>query len=207
MTEKRGGDAVAMKTIGLTGGIACGKSTVAKMLEEMGASVVDADAIGAEVTGPGGPALERIREAFGDAVFSPDGTLDRAALGAAVFSDRKRLEQLNAATHPLIRQKMLERIEDCRKRGASIVVLDVPLLFEAGFDDLADMTLCASASEETQIQRLKARNGLNRREALERIRSQWPLEEKERRCDLVIHTDIPKEELRARVGELYLERL
>lgn len=193
-----------MRIIGLTGGIACGKSTIAKMFRELGASVVDADAVSARLTGPGGAALGGIREAFGEDVFFPDGTLDRAALGAIVFSDAARLEALNAVTHPLIRERMLEEIESCRKSGASIVLLDVPLLFEAGFDDLAEVTLCASAPEERQIERLKARNGLSRREALERIRSQWPLEEKERRCDIVISTDIPMKELRDKVRKLYL---
>lgn len=193
-----------MKIIGLTGGIACGKSTIAQMLRELGASVVDADAVSAQLTAPGGRALAPIREAFGDGVFFPDGAIDRRTLGAIVFSDAEALGRLNAATHPLIREKMLEEIETCRKMGASIVVLDVPLLFEAGFDDLADVTVCASAPEAVQIKRLKERNGLSREQALARIRSQWPLSEKERRCDAVIQTDVPLEELRARVRERYL---
>lgn len=193
-----------MKIIGLTGGIACGKSTIAKMLREMGASVVDADAVSAQLTGPGGKALASIRKAFGDSVFFSEGTLNRQALGAIVFSDAEALEKLNTATHPLIREKMLEEIENCREMGASIVVLDVPLLFEAGFDDLADFTVCASAPENVQLERLKERDGLTREQALARIRSQWPLPEKERRCDAVIQTEVPMTELRAKVCEMYL---
>ncbi len=194
-----------MKIIGLTGGIACGKSTIASLLRAMGALIVDADAINDQLTGPGGDALPLIRDAFGDYVFYPDGTLNRPVLSSIVFQNEEALEKLNAATHPLIQKQMLEEIETCRKMGTLVVVLDVPLLFEAGLSSLADITVCASAPEEMQIQRLKTRSGLDREQALRRIHSQWPLGEKERRSDIVIHTDKPMEELRRELHALYLE--
>ncbi len=192
-----------MKIVGLTGGIACGKSTVAEMFGELGASVVDADQISHELTSPGGDALPALREAFGDFVFYPDGALNRAVLASMVFQNDEERAKLNAATHPLIHKRMLQEIETCRKMGALVVVLDVPLLFEAGVDDLADVTLCVSAPEARQIERLKTRGGLTREQALSRIRSQWPLEEKEKRSDIILNTDRPVQEVRADVQRLF----
>ena len=149
-----------MKIIGLTGGIACGKSTIASLLKSMGASIVDADAINAQLTAPGGDALPLIEEAFGDFVFYPDGTLNRPVLSSIVFGNEDALQRLNAATHPLIQKHMLEQIETCRKMGALVVVLDVPLLFETGLSSLADVTVCASAPEEKQIERTCRRRSL-----------------------------------------------
>jgi len=111
-----------MKIIGLTGGIACGKTTVANMLRELGASIIDADAISHELTAPGGEALPGIREAFGRLVFFPDGTLNREVLAALVFSNEAERETLNKVTHPLILKRLREDIETCRKMGALIVV-------------------------------------------------------------------------------------
>ena len=194
-----------MKIIGLTGGIACGKSTIASLLKSMCASIVDADAINDQLTAPGGDALPLIEEAFGEFVFYPDGTLNRPVLSSIVFQNEDALQRLNAATHPLIQKHMLEEIETCRKMGVLVVVLDVPLLFETGLSSLADVTVCASAPEEKQIERLKTRSGLDREQALRRIHSQWPLSEKERRSDIIIHTDKPIEELRREVHALYME--
>lgn len=196
---------IHMKIIGLTGGIACGKSTIAGILRDLGASIIDADAINNELTNPGGEALPRIRDAFGDYVFYPDGTLNRPVLSAIVFGNEDELQKLNTATHPLITRRMLSEIETCRKMGALVVVLDVPLLFEAGLSDMANVTVCASAPEDKQVERLKTRSGLSREQALRRIHSQWPLSEKERRSDIVIHTDKPIDELRHEVQKLYLE--
>lgn len=194
-----------MKIIGLTGGIACGKSTIADILRGLGAGIVDADAINNQLTNPGGEALPRIREAFGEFVFYPDGTLNRPVLSGIVFGNDEALQKLNDATHPLITRKMQEQVEECRKMGMLVVVLDVPLLYEAGLQDMADVTVCASAPQELQIERMKQRSGLNREQAMSRIRSQWPLSEKERRADVVIHTDVSLAELRERVHQLYLE--
>lgn len=192
-----------MQIIGLTGGIACGKSTVAAMLRSLGAPVIDADAISRSLTAPGGEALPAIRKAFGDTVFSPDGTLDRKALAALVFSDSAQLEQLNAITHPLILSRMRSEIDRCREAGAPLVVLDVPLLLEAGFDRLCTQTLCVVADEETQIARLSSRDGMTRQEALARIRSQMPVIQKSALCNRSLCTQKPLNNLAAEVEKLY----
>lgn len=196
-----------MKIIALTGGIACGKTTLANMLRELGAPVIDADAISRSLTAPGGKALPAIRKAFGSEVFQNDQTLNRAALAARVFQDPEQLQKLNNLTHPLIIAQMKSEIERCRKSGAPVVVLDVPLLFEAGLDRLADETVCVSAPLPVQLRRLMTRNGLTEEQAMRRIQSQMPLCEKEKLADRTISTDCPLEELRARMGRLYRQWL
>lgn len=192
-----------MRIIGLTGGIACGKSTVAGFLREAGYPVADADAVSHSVTGPEGSALPAIREAFGDAVFHADGTLNRRALAAEVFEHPASLETLNAVTHPLILAEMLRQTREAEENGAQIVIWDVPLLFESGFDKLCDETVCVVAPREEQIVRLALRDGLSREEAVRRIDSQMPLEEKAARCGRVIHTCPTLEELRNEVRSVF----
>lgn len=190
-------------TIALTGGIACGKSTVAGVLRELGAVIVDADEISRSITAPGGCALAPIREAFGDAVFHPDGTLNRPALSAVVFGNADALARLNLITHPLIRQEMERQADNGRKAGAPIVVLDVPLLFEAGMQDMADFVLCVTCPQEVQIARLAERNGFDRETALKRIRSQMPVMEKAAKSHAVLYTDRPQSEVAEDVRKLY----
>ena len=192
-----------MRVIALTGGIACGKTTVAGMLKACGAAVVDADEISRSLTAAGGRALEDIRRVFGDGVFAPDGTLDRAALGAQVFTNEEKRLQLNGILHPMVMDGMKQAVERCREEGAQIVVLDVPLLFEAHMQHMGEMVVCASAPEEVQIARMKSRNGWDREEALRRIRSQMPMEEKRSLSDVVIDTDKPIEMLREEICQLY----
>lgn len=196
-----------MKIIALTGGIACGKTTLANMLRELGAPVIDADAISRSLTAPGGKALPALREAFGGEVFQDGQTLNRAALAARVFQDPEQLRKLNAVTHPLIIERMQSEIERCRKSGAPVVVLDVPLLFETGLDRLADETVCVSAPLPVQLKRLTTRNGLTEEQAMRRIQSQMLLCEKEKLADRTISTDCPLEELRARMSRLYRQWL
>ena len=196
-----------MKIIALTGGIACGKTTLANMLRELGAPVIDADAISRSLTAPGGKALPALREAFGGEVFQDGQTLNRAALAERVFHDPEQLQKLNAITHPLIIERMQSEIERCRKSGAPVVVLDVPLLFETGLDRLADETVCVSAPLPVQLKRLMTRNGLTEEQAMRRIQSQLPLCEKEKLADRTISTDRPLEELRALMGRLYRQWL
>ena len=196
-----------MKIIALTGGIACGKSTLAGMLRDLGAPVIDADAISRSLTASGGKALPAIRETFGGGVFQDDHTLNRAALAARVFQDPEQLQKLNAITHPLIIEQMQSEIERCRDSGAPVVVLDVPLLFETGLNRLADETICVSAPLPVQLKRLMTRNGLTEEQAMARIQSQMPLSEKEKLADRTISTDRPLEELRALMGRLYRQWL
>lgn len=194
-----------MKIVGLTGGIACGKSTIAEMFRGFGASIIDADKISRQLTMPGGEALPAIRNAFSEFVFYPDGTLNRELLADMVFKNEPERQKLNALMHPMIDRRVREEIETCRKMGVLVVVLDVPLLFEVGVDKLADVTLCASAPQELQIERLRTRSGLNREQAMHRINSQMPLAQKEKLADMVIHTNCPEDELRGEVHKLYQE--
>lgn len=192
-----------MRTVALTGGIACGKTTVANMLRDLGASVVDADAISRALTAPGGTALPAICEAFGDTVFHADGTLHRAKLADIVFADEAQRERLNALMHPIIRQKMAQEAEECRKRGADIVVLDVPLLFESHMQDMADIVACVRVPQAVQVSRLKDRDGMTREQAIARIQSQMPLDQKAALSDVVIDTHRPLAAVQQTVSELY----
>lgn len=190
-----------MHIIALTGGIGCGKSTAANTLRELGAGIVDADAISRSLTAPGGAALPAIVEAFGNDVIFADGTLNRKALAAKVFPNRT--ETLNAIMHPLIRGEMENQTEAFRREGKTVVVLDVPLLFEAGMQDMAQVVLCVCAPRKVQIERLRMRDGMTALEAEARIASQMPVEEKAALSDYVISTDRPQQETAAEVVELY----
>lgn len=196
-----------MYIIALTGGIACGKTTVSQMLAERGAAVIDADQISRGLTAPGGRALPAVRETFGDGVFLEDGTLDRARLAKVVFADREAIERLNAIIHPLVQQEMDAQLELCRKNGEQVVVLDVPLLFEAGMQHMGDIVACVTAPQEIQIMRMHSRNGYTREEAMSRIRSQMAVDEKAKRSDVVIDTNCTLDELRTNVEMLYQEWL
>ena len=192
-----------MLTIALTGGIACGKSTVSGILAALGASIIDADQISRALTAPGGDALPAVRETFGDAVFHADGTLNRPALSALVFADKSAIEKLNGIIHPLVKLHMENQLSECRKNGAQVVVLDVPLLFEANMQHMGDLVACVTAPEEVQITRMASRNGYSREEALSRIRNQMPVSEKAARSDVVIDTNKPLGELQKDMENLY----
>ena len=177
-----------MKIIGLTGGIACGKSTIASLLKSMGASVVDADAINDQLTAPGGEALPGIRAAFGPGVFHPDGTLNRRALGAAIFGDAEKRARLDALMQPMILRRIREELERLERAGTEIAVLDMPLLYEVGLDKLCQRVWCVTLPRETQLARLMERDHFTREEAESRLRSQMDPAEKARRADVVIDT-------------------
>lgn len=191
--------------LGLTGGVGCGKSTAAAHLKALGAHVVDADEIARALTAEDGEALDAIRARFGDAVFGPDGALDRRLLGDRIFADVGERRALEAILHPAIQRKMLSEIDEADREGASVVVLDVPLLFETGFDALCDEVWVVTASREQQALRVMARDRLTRAEAEARILSQMPLAEKEARADRVISTGRPIDEVRAELKRLYRE--
>jgi dephospho-CoA kinase len=190
--------------VGLTGGIASGKSTVARMLTDLGATVIDADAIVHELQAPGSPLLAEIVEAFGPQILTADGALDRAALGALVFSDRGARERLEGIVHPKVGVEMLPR-----GSGAKLIVLDIPLLFEGrarGTGTAAQMaldaTILATVPEEVQVERQVERDGCDRDEALRRIRAQLPLEEKQRLADYVIDNSGSRAETERQVREV-----
>ena len=197
-----------MKIIGLTGGIACGKSTVSKALRALGAYIVDADAAAHVLSQPKQPLFNAYVERFGADIVGPGGTLDRAAIARLIFADPALRAEVDAIAHPLIRAEVERRLGAARAAGAKAAVLDVPLLFEAGWDAIPDETWVVMLPEEEQLARLCARNPLmSEREARARIAAQMPLTEKCARADVIIDNSGTKEETQQRVKELWRERI
>lgn len=178
-----------MPLIALTGGIASGKSTIARRLAEHGAVIVDADQIVRDVQSPGSPVLERIAEAFGTAVLAPDGSLDRAALGAKVFGDADLLTRLNAIVHPAVREESQRRFDAALADDAeAVVIYDVPLLVEARVDDPWDLIVVAHAPAEVRRQRLVDLRGMDENAAQDRIDAQVSDDRRLAIADVVIDT-------------------
>lgn len=178
-----------MLLIALTGGIASGKSVVASRLAEHGAVVVDADKIAREVVEPGTPALARIAEEFGPSVIAPDGSLDRAALGAIIFADDAKRSILNQITHPAVLELSQRRFAEAGAADPdAIVIYDVPLLTEVRGRAEFDGVIVVSAPEEVRIERMVSLRGLSRDEAEKRIRSQAPEEERRALADHLIES-------------------
>lgn len=172
--------------IGLTGGIASGKSTVSQMIKEQGIRVVDADVIAREAVAKGTPALQQIVQTFGEDVLLPNGELNRQQLGAIIFSDEEKRKQLNAIVHPEVRKEMLKQRDEGVSQQETFVVLDIPLLFESQLESLVDRIIVVYTTPELQLSRLMNRNDLSEEEALNRIHSQQSLEEKCKKADRVI---------------------
>ena len=193
-----------MILVGLTGGVATGKSTVASMFKQCGAVVIDADQLAYDVVRPGKPAWREIVKTFGKTVLNPDRTFNRQALGAIVFRTPAKRRALEAIIHPRVarEQVRLTRLA-ARKNSQAVVIYDVPLLFEAGIDKRVDQTIVVTAAREAQIARLKKRNGLSGAEALRRIRSQLPMAKKIQQADHVINGTLPRPSLRKQVGQLF----
>ena len=197
-----------MKIIGLTGGIACGKSTVSRALRAHGAAIIDADALAHELSQPGQAIFNAYVERFGRGIVTAGGTLDRAAIAARVFADPAVRTEVDAITHPLIRATAEERLRAARAAEKRAAVLDVPLLFEAGWDTLADETWVVALPEEEQMARLLARDKtMCESDARARIAAQMPLREKCARADVVIDNSGTKEEVREYIGKLWKERI
>ncbi len=194
----------AMILVGLTGGIATGKSTVAGIFKRYGATVIDADALARKVVEPGKPAWREIVETFGKNVINPDRTLNRQALGITVFGHPGKLRQLEQIIHPRVAREQIRLTKQAALNDPrAIVIYDVPLLFEAGIDKRVGATIVVTADRETQIARLKERNDLSRTEALRRIKSQMPLAEKRRRADYVLDGTLPLPQLKQQVRLLH----
>ncbi|MBG9793233.1 dephospho-CoA kinase [Paenibacillus dendritiformis] len=193
--------------IGLTGGIASGKSTVSRLLVERGALLVDADRIAREIVLPGSPALDQIAERFGADMLLPDGSLDRKRLGNVVFANAAERKALEEITHPAIRQEMMtqmRRLEE--EHPQSLVVVDVPLLYESGLTDRFEEIVVVYVPKEIQLERLMRRDGLTEAEASERLRSQWDIEMKRERADYVIDNSKGIEETRQQVEQFLLQK-
>ena len=179
-----------MLIVGLTGGIACGKTTVAQMLVDKGAILLDADIIAREITRPGKPAWHEIVLWLGDRVLKEDRSLDRVQIAALVFSDQSALMRLNAITHPRIIEHFgVKSRELAMGFPDAIQIWDIPLLFEINMHREVDLVLVAAADKGIQINRLKVRDGLLPEEALRRIESQMDMQEKIRRADYVVYNN------------------
>ncbi len=193
--------------LGITGGIATGKSSVAAMFGELGAAVVSADDLARRAVAPGSPALAALVERFGGDILAGDGTLDRAALAAIVFRDAAARADLNRITHPAIAALAEATLGELRASGQRLIVYEAPLLFEAGAASRVDRILVVTADADSQRRRLVARDGIGADEAQARIAAQMPLAEKVRRADHVIDNSGPPERTRAEVEALYRELL
>lgn len=193
-----------MTVIGLTGGIASGKSAVAELLRERGAVIVDSDVLAREAVEPGTPGLEAIRERFGPSVIGPDGRLDRPALAAIVFADAAARADLNATVHPRVRELARRRGAEALASDPDAVVVEViPLLVESGRLDPFDLIVVVDAPVELQRSRLMARNGFSEAEADARIGAQASRAERLAVADAVIANDGDRESLRAQVAQLW----
>ncbi|MBQ7887405.1 MAG: dephospho-CoA kinase [Clostridia bacterium] len=186
--------------IGLTGSIACGKSTVSAYLRALGHAVVDADAISHSLTAPGGAALPLIRESFGDSVFDGD-VLNRRALGSVVFESAEKREALNAILHPMIISAIKAQL-DAHNAPNALIIGDVPLLYECDMAHMFDRVWVVSVPQEVQLDRICMRDGLSLEEAQKRIDAQMPLAQKRALADAVIDTNGPIENTRAQVDRL-----
>lgn len=175
--------------LGLTGGIASGKSTVSHWLAEYGYPIVDADVIARQVVAPGTIGLRQLATLFSPAILTADGALDRQKLGRIVFADRRQLAQLTAITGPLIRQEINRQLVALKHAKKELIVLDVPLLFEGHYQQNADLTMVVYVDGSTQLQRLMIRNHLDEVAAKQRIASQWPLIAKRQMADIVINNN------------------
>jgi dephospho-CoA kinase len=192
-----------MLVVGLTGGICSGKSTVAAMFGRLGAVVIDADRVAHELQAPGQPVYEAIVAAFGDEILADDGRIDRRRLGAIVFGDPAARARLEAILHPALIAECERRIRQAADSGARVCILDAALLIESGRHGRFDAIVLVEASEIIQLERLMARTGISREEAMQRIRAQMPCSEKRRYAHFHIRNDGSLEETERQVREVW----
>ena len=197
-----------MRIIGLTGGIATGKSQVSSILSELGAMVIDADIVAREVVQKGLPAWQQLKDTFGEEYFLSNGELNRRKLGQLVFSHPDELAKLNSITHPAIKAKIEERINDLKVQGYNgIVVVDAALLLEAGWETMVDQVWVVDAPMEKRIERLMNRDNLTRDQALSRINSQMSQQERIAKADKIIYNNSDIDSLREQVLRIWHETL
>lgn len=193
-----------MLTIGLTGGIGSGKSTVAKILAGLGAPIIDADKVGHAIYEPGAPAYADMIAAFGEAILAPDRTIDRKKLGPIVFADPAALKRLNSIVHPRMFARMREMIEGMRAAGErKPIVVEAAILIEANWQPLFDEIWLVVTSREQVIDRIERDRGMQREQTEARIRVQLPDDERRKHATTVITNDGTVEDLRAKVAELW----
>ncbi len=196
-----------MLRVGLTGNIAAGKSTVARVWRAHGATVIDADELSRRVVDPGTPAFAAIAAEWGDRVLEPDGALDRAALRSIVFADPEARERLESIVHPAVAALREEEYREAVARGERVVVADIPLLFEVGMADEFDVIVLVDAPEETRLMRLVGDRGLDADEARRMIAAQMPSELKRARADVVIENAGSLADLEGRAADVWEELL
>lgn len=193
-----------MLVVGLTGGYASGKSTVARIFVEMGAVLIDADELAREVVRPGKPAWSEIVAHFGKGILLENSEIDRKALAEIIFRDEKERERLNSIVHPMVLEEELKAIDEIRgRKPEAIVIMNVPLLIESGHFNYCDRIVVVTVDEETHIKRLMDRDGFTREEAIRRISSQMPLSEKVKYADFVIDNSGSVEETKREVRKIF----
>ena len=185
-SQQRGLGKRKMLIVGLTGGIASGKSTVSEMFRESGAAVICFDELAHAVVEPGRPALEDIRRIFGEEFITPEGGLDRAVMAAAVFPDEGKRKQLEAIIHPRIYEEVQNRVTEFGRQGHSMVVKDIPLLYEIQYERRCDCVVVVYVPREVQKQRLVSRDGMSPEDASSRLDAQIPIDEKRARADYLV---------------------
>ena len=192
-----------MIVIGLTGGILSGKSTVARMLADLGAAVIDADKVGHDCYRSGTEGWEKVVAEFGKGILGPDNEIDRAKLSAVVFDSDNALHKLNSIMHPIIRRSVEQKIGQYADKGTDVVVVEAPVLLEAGWTDLFHRIWVTAVPEEVAARRFAQRSGLSEQEAERRIKSQMSSEERIRHADDVINTSGSIEQTKADVEKLW----
>ena len=196
-----------MLVIGLTGGIGTGKSEVTRMLEALGAEVINADQVGHEAYKPDSESWQEVVKAFGEDILQPNREIDRRKLGAIVFGDSDQLAMLNQIMHPRMARIVSDKLESLRGQGAKVVVVEAALLFEAGWDTLVDEVWATDSPVETVIERLEARNGMSAEEVLKRIDSQMDRSERLSRSQVIVDNGGDVANLEAAVEILWKTRV
>ncbi|HEY5647934.1 MAG TPA: dephospho-CoA kinase [Nitrospiria bacterium] len=195
-----------MILIGLTGGTGCGKSRVAAIFRQLGGHIIDADEVARDVVRPGKPALKKIRAAFGKSILTSNNSLDRKKLGNIIFLNPKKRSQLNQIIHPYIfREEERRRKQIFKRSPGAVVIFDAALLIETGSYQLMDRNILVTADRNTQLTRIMERDGLSRKEALGRIRAQWPSYRKKKFADYVLDGRLPAGKLKVKVRKIYKE--
>jgi dephospho-CoA kinase len=193
----------AMLLVGLTGNIGSGKSTVAQMLSERGATIIDADVLARRAVELGTPAFAKIVARWGSSILAPDGHLDRAALRRVVFADHAQLEELNQIVHPEVERLRGRLIDQAKRRGDRVVVCDIPLLFERHMTDRFDRIVLVDSHRAIRLERLVKERGLRETEAMEMIAAQMPAELKRARADFIVENDGTFAQLERRVNDVW----
>jgi dephospho-CoA kinase len=193
-----------MLLVGLTGNIGSGKSTVAQMLSERGATIIDADVLARRAVETGTAAYNKIVARWSPEILAPDGTINRAALRRIVFADHEQLEELNQIVHPEVERLRARLVEQARKRGDRIVVCDIPLLFERQMADRFDRIILVDSHRTVRLERLVEERGLGEAEATEMIAAQMPAELKRARADFVIDNDGTLTQLERKVQDVWV---